>query len=88
METTFDRTEGGDYRWTVTLTGGTDVFRHAINMLHAQVEFCEAGARALADLRSAMGRETFDPWAKALLGERYRLLRHYWEDIAAGGDPS
>lgn len=80
MDSKLDRTPGGDTRWTITITGGSDIFRLAVNMLGWQVEFCEAASKVLSEMRRKSGAREFDEWAVSLLGaERYeRLKPHYF----------
>lgn len=61
---------------TVTVTGATDVFRFAVNMLDDQVEICQLGRIALVELGEAMGADRFDTMARSMLGNpRYLRLR-------------
>jgi hypothetical protein len=78
-DTNLDRDEHGDLRLTVTLIGGHDIFRFAVNMLSQQVEFFRAGRVALVELREALTPDRFDPMARSLLGEdRHAKLSRYF----------
>lgn len=68
-------------RLMLELSGSSDVFRFAVNMLDDQTEFYAAGRVVLVELREIIG-EAFDPWAKSLLGDdRYRRLSpHFLRD--------
>lgn len=60
---------------TITITGGQDIFRFALNMLDDQVEFCEAGSEILTSLRGSLGPARFDPMARSMLGaEKFEKL--------------
>lgn len=75
MTCDFTTDEHGDPALTITLTGGHDLLRFAVNMLDDQCEFSRAGREALAKLRAHLTPERFDPWARSMLGEhRYRRL--------------
>jgi hypothetical protein len=63
----------------ITLTGGSDIFRFAINMLDDQTEFCEVGRAILVEQREQVGAKPFDGWARMLLGaERFERLASYF----------
>ncbi len=79
METKFEKLPGGDPQVTITLTGGHDIFRFAVNMLDDQVEYHAEGRRLLARLRKHMGVKPFEDFALRLLTEyRFRMLRPYF----------
>lgn len=64
---------------TITITGGQDIFRLAVNALHWQVEF-GAGARGLlVQLREHLTPARFDPMARSMLGDRYERLADRFE---------
>lgn len=65
---------------TITITGGQDIFRLAINALNWQVEFGEGARGLLVQLREHLTPERFDPMARSLLGEpRYTQLADRFE---------
>ncbi|MFT3873458.1 MAG: hypothetical protein QM714_12575 [Nocardioides sp.] len=62
------RNAAGDPVWVITITGWHDIFRMAWNLVHCQVEFCEAGAKALQWMRGATGAESFDRFDQSMTG--------------------
>lgn len=79
MDSKIDRTPGGDTRWTITFTGGSDVFRAAVNMLGWQVEYMDEASKVLTEQRKRAGAKQFDEWATSLLGEeRFAQLKPYF----------
>lgn len=79
MESKLDHTPGGDSRWTITVTGGSDIFRFAVNMLGWQVEFGDAASKVLTEQRKRAGARRFDEWAKSMLGaEQFKRLKPYF----------
>lgn len=74
---------GGDtYRdstATITIEGGQDIFRLAVNALHWQTEFGEGARGLLVQLREHLTPARFDPMARSLLGDRYKQLAQYFE---------
>lgn len=65
-------------RLTITLTGNSDIFRFALNMLDDQVEFCEVGRGVLVEMRERVGAKRFDDWVRPILGDdRFKRLMPY-----------
>lgn len=65
-------------RLTITLTGNSDIFRFALNMLDDQCEFSEVGRGVLVTMRERVGAKRFDDWVKPILGdERFKRLQPY-----------
>lgn len=79
LESKLTRTAYGDDQWTITITGGTDVFRFAVNMLGWQCDFGAAASEVLTKQRKHVGAKRFDEWARMMLGaDRFKRLRYYW----------
>jgi hypothetical protein len=79
MESEYGHTPGGDSQWTITVTGGSDIFRLAVNMLGWQVEFGDAASKVLSEHRRRVGAHRFDEWAKSMLGaEQFKRLKPYF----------
>ena len=82
MSATFDFKGGDTYRdskATITIDGGQDIFRLAVNALHWQTEFGEGARGLLVQLREHLTPDRFDPMARSMLGERYEQLAQYFE---------
>ena len=69
-------------RVVITLTGGSDIFRFAVNMLNDQTEYCEVGRAILVEQRERIGAASFDDWAVRILGEETftRLTSYFRRD--------
>lgn len=69
-------------RVVITLTGGSDIFRFAVNMLNDQTEYCEVGRAILVEQRERLGAGPFDDWALRILGEGMfnRLTSYFRRD--------
>ena len=72
----------GKDRVVITLTGGHDIFRFAVNMLDDQTEFMEVGRAILVEQRDRSGARRFDAAARSLLGDLHfgRLSRYFKRD--------
>lgn len=70
MSATYERTrnKAGDPVWVITITGWHDIFRMAWNLVHCQVEFCEAGSRTLQWMRRSVGARNFDRFDESMTG--------------------
>lgn len=83
MSAEFTFTGGDSYRdstATITITGGQDIFRLAVNALDWQVEFGDGARGLLVQLREHLTPERFDPMARSMLGEQqHERLAHYFE---------
>lgn len=82
MSATFSFTGGDTYRdskATITIEGGHDIFRLAVNALHWQTEFGDGACGLLVQLREHLTPDRFDPMARSMLGDRYEALAHYFE---------
>lgn len=65
-------------RLTITLTGNSDIFRFALNMLDDQCEFSEVGRGVLVEMRERVGAKRFDEWVRPILGDkRFKRLQPY-----------
>lgn len=79
MESKVDRTEHGETRWTITVTGPPDIFRFGVNMLGWQVEFGDEASKVLTAQRRRMGARRHDDWARSMLGaEQFKRLKRYF----------
>lgn len=83
MSAEFEFTAGDTYRdssATITITGGQDIFRLAVNALTWQTEFGDGARGLLVQLREHLTPERFDPMARSLLGaDQYARLADYFE---------
>lgn len=83
MSAEFEFTGGDSHRdsiATITITGGQDIFRLAINAVGWQVEFGEGAHGLLVQLREHLTPDRFDPMARSLLGEQqYERLSYCFE---------
>jgi hypothetical protein len=83
MTAKFEFAPGDSYRdstATITISGGQDIFRLAVNALHWQSEFGEGARGILVELREHLTPDRFDPMARSLLGDqKYEQLAGYFE---------
>lgn len=79
MESKLDRDEHNNVRWTIAITGPTDIFRFGVNMLGWQVEFGDEASKVLTEIRRRMGARKHDDWARSMLGsDQFKRLKRYF----------
>lgn len=74
-----DRNVHKEPRLNLELVGTHDIFRFAVNLLDDQIEFMALGRVILVELREMSNADSFDSWAKEMLGkDRHDRVASYF----------